>query len=77
MVRFNHKKLKEIERKEVEVSDRLVALEHLKAEAEIHSAWKIIREYIRTSSKEIIVYYELKKHKTWFDEGPSELFYGR
>jgi hypothetical protein len=44
-------------------------LENLDAEVDINSAWEIIRENIKISGKLIIGYYELKKHKPWFDEG--------
>jgi hypothetical protein len=36
---------------------------------EINSVWAIITENIKISSKESLGYYELKKHKLWFDEG--------
>jgi hypothetical protein len=32
-----------------------------------------IRENIKISAKESLGYYELKKHKPWFDEGCSKL----
>jgi hypothetical protein len=38
---------------------------------------KLLRENIEISAKEIIGYYELKKHKPWFDERCSELLDGR
>jgi hypothetical protein len=34
---------------------------------------KLLRENIEISAKDIVGYYELKKHKLWFDEGCSEL----
>jgi hypothetical protein len=74
--RFNLKKLNEVESKEqfrVEVSNRFAALEDLDAEVEINSAWETIRENIKTSAKESLGYFELKKHKPCFDEGCSEL----
>jgi hypothetical protein len=40
---------------------------------EINSAWDASRENIKISAKESIGYYELKKHKPWFDEGCSKL----
>jgi hypothetical protein len=40
---------------------------------DINRAWEIIREDIKISAKESLGYYELKKHKPWFDEGCSEL----
>jgi hypothetical protein len=55
MERFNLKKLNEVEGKEqyrVEVSNRFAALEDLEAEVEIDSAWEMIRENIKISTKE-------------------------
>jgi hypothetical protein len=74
--RFNLKKLNELESNEnfhVEVSNRSEALEDLDAEVEINSAWEMIRVNINISAKESLDYFELKKHKTWFDEGCSKL----
>jgi hypothetical protein len=48
-------------------------LEDLGAEVEINSAWETIRENIRISAKESLGYYELKKHKLWFNERCSKL----
>jgi hypothetical protein len=45
-------------------------LEDLDAEVEINSPWETIRENIKISHKG---YYELEKHKPWFEEGCSEL----
>jgi hypothetical protein len=50
MERFNLKKLNEVEDKEqyrVEVSYRFTALDDLKEEVEINSAWEPIRENIK------------------------------
>jgi hypothetical protein len=47
--------------------------ENLDAEVDINSAWETIRENIKTSAKERLGYYELKKHMPWFDEGCSKL----
>jgi hypothetical protein len=74
--RFNLKKLNEVEDKMqfcVEVSNWFAALEDLDAEVEINSAWKMIRENINISAKESLGYFELKKHKPWFDEGCLKL----
>jgi hypothetical protein len=73
--RFNLKKINEVEGKEqyhVEVSNRFVALEDLDAEVGINSAWETIGENITMSAKESLGYFELKKHKPWFDEGCSK-----
>jgi hypothetical protein len=40
---------------------------------EINSAWETIRENIKISAKESLGYFELKKHKPWFDERCSKL----
>jgi hypothetical protein len=76
MERFNLKMLNEVEDKEqyrVEVSNRFAALEGLDTEVEINSAWETIRDNIKTSAKYSLCYFELKKHKPWFDEGCSKL----
>jgi hypothetical protein len=39
----------------------------------INRAWETIRKNIKISSKESLGYYELKKHKPWFNKGCSEL----
>jgi hypothetical protein len=48
-------------------------LEDLEAEVEINTIWETITENITISAKEILDYYELKKHKPWFDEGCLKL----
>jgi hypothetical protein len=76
MERFNLKKLNQVEGKQqyhVEVSNRFAASEDLDAEVEINSAWETIRENIKISAKESLGYFELKKHKAWFDKGCSKL----
>jgi hypothetical protein len=73
---FNFKQLNDVEGEEqfcVEVSNRFAALEDLDAEVETNSAWETIREHIKISVKESVRYFELKKHKPWFDEGCSKL----
>jgi hypothetical protein len=40
---------------------------------EINSAWEIIRENIKISTKESLGYFEFKKHKQCFDKGCSKL----
>jgi hypothetical protein len=69
---FNLKKLNEVEGKEkyhIEVPNRLAALEDLDTEVDINSAWETIRENIKISAKESPGYFELQKHKQWFNEG--------
>jgi hypothetical protein len=73
MERFNLKNLYEVEGEEpyrVEFSNRF---EDLEAEVDINSAWEAIRENIKTSAKDRLRYFELKKHKPWFDERRSKL----
>jgi hypothetical protein len=41
-------------------------------EVDINRAWGTIRENIKISAKESLGYYELKKHKPWFDERCSK-----
>jgi hypothetical protein len=75
MERFNLDKLNEAEVEEqycVEVLNWFTALEDLDAEVEINSAWETIRENINVSAKESQGYFELKKHKPWFDKGCSK-----
>jgi hypothetical protein len=48
-------------------------LEDLDTEVEINSVEETIRENIKISAKESLGYFELKKHKPWFDEGCSKL----
>jgi hypothetical protein len=76
MERFNLKKLNEVEAKEqyhVEVSNRFASLEDFDTEVEINSIWETIRENINILAKKSLGYYELRKHKPWFDEECSKL----
>jgi hypothetical protein len=71
MDKVNLKKLNKAEGKDknhIQVSNRFAALEHLDAEVKINSASVTIRENINISAKENLGYYELKKHKPWFNE---------
>jgi hypothetical protein len=74
--RFNLKKLNEVDGNEqyrVEISKWFAASEDVDSGVEINSAWETITEYINISAKERMSYFELKKHKPWFDEGCSTL----
>jgi hypothetical protein len=76
MKRFNLKKLNAVEGKEqyrAEISSRLTSLEILDDEVDINRPWETTRDNIKVSAKESLGYYELKKHKPYFDEGCSEL----
>jgi hypothetical protein len=44
-------------------------LENLDTEVDVNKARETIRKNIKISAKESLGYYELKKHKPWFDEG--------
>jgi hypothetical protein len=48
-------------------------LENLGTEVNINRAWETKRENIKILAKEVLGYYELKKHKPWFEEGCSQL----
>jgi hypothetical protein len=48
-------------------------LKDLDAGLKINSAWETIGENITMSAKESLGYYELKKHKPWFNEGCPKL----
>jgi flagellar biosynthesis/type III secretory pathway chaperone len=76
MDRLNLKKLDEVEGKEqyrVEISNRFAALEDLDDGVDINRAWETIMENIKILAQESLGYYELKKNKTWSDEGCSKL----
>jgi hypothetical protein len=53
----------------VEIWNRFAALENIDTEVDVNKAWEIPRENIKISTKESLDYYELKKHKPWFDKG--------
>jgi hypothetical protein len=77
---FKLKKLYEVEGKEqyhAEISNRLSALGHLDAEVNINRSRETIRENITILAKESLGYYELKKHKPWFNKGCSRLLHQR
>jgi hypothetical protein len=74
MERLNIMKLNEVEGKEqycVEASEGFAALEDLDTEVDISGACGMIRENIKSSARESLGNYELKKHKSWSDEDCS------
>jgi hypothetical protein len=76
MDRYNLEKLNEVQGKEqyhVEISNRFTSLENLDTDVDIIRPWETTRENIKVSAKENTGYYELKKHKPWFNEGCLEL----
>jgi hypothetical protein len=48
-------------------------LEDMDVVVDNNSAWEMIRQNIKLSAKEILYYFELQMHKTWFDGGCSKL----
>jgi hypothetical protein len=76
MERFNIKKLYKVEGKvqyQVKTSNAFAAFENLDEGVDISKALETIKDNTSISSGESLCYYELKKHKPWFDEGYSEL----
>jgi hypothetical protein len=64
MEKFNLKKLNEAQGKEryhIEISNMFAALEDLDTEVEINSAWEMIKENIKSSSRVSLGCYELRK----------------
>jgi hypothetical protein len=49
-------------------SDRLAALGNLNDSEDINWACENIKQNFRTSAKQILGPYELKQHKTWFND---------
>jgi hypothetical protein len=43
------------------------------AEVDINSAWKTVRVNIKSSTKDSLGYYEVKKHKSMFNKECSKL----
>jgi restriction endonuclease S subunit len=48
-------------------------LEDLDSDVNVNSAWETIRENIKVLAKESLGYFELKKHKLWFEERYSKI----
>jgi len=69
-------KLNELEvRKEyeMEISNRLAALENINDSDDINRAWETIKKKIKTSAKESLGLHELKQHRPWFRESTHQL----
>jgi hypothetical protein len=60
------------EKDQIEISNRFAALESLDESFVINNAWQIIKENIKTSSKDNLVHHSLKP-KPWFDGECSKL----
>jgi hypothetical protein len=76
ILRFNLKKSNKRQSKEkyrADISNNFAAVQNLDTEVDTNKAWETIKGNIKISTKESLDYYELKKHKTWFDGGCSEL----
>jgi hypothetical protein len=73
--RFILSKLNKLEGKEqyrLKISNRFAALKNLDPEVDVNRTGETVRENIKISAKESLSYYELKKHKTWFNGGCSK-----
>ena len=69
--RFNLRKLKELEVKEkyqIEITNRLAALENLNVYEDVNRVWENVKENIKTSAKDSLGLHEWKQHKPWFDK---------
>jgi hypothetical protein len=69
--RFNLRKLNEVKfRKqyEIDITNRSAALENLSDDEDINMAWENVKENIKTSAGDSPGLYELKQHKSCFDE---------
>jgi hypothetical protein len=78
--RFNLRKVKELEvRKQykIKITNRFVVLENLNNSEDINRTWENIKDNIKTSATEVIGVYELKQHKSLFDEVCSCFLYQR
>jgi hypothetical protein len=76
MQRFDLRKLNDAEVKEqyqVKIANRFATLENCDDNVHMNTAWKNIRENIKTSAKESLGHYELQQHKPWFDDECSKL----
>jgi hypothetical protein len=74
--RFDMKRFSDVEVKEkdqVEISNRLAALESLDESFDVNNSWETIRENIKTLAKDSPGYHRLKHNKPWFDNECSKL----
>ena len=70
-LRFNLRKLKELEVKEkyqIEITNWFADLENLNVDEDVNRVWENIKENIKTSAKENLGLHEWKQHKPWFDK---------
>ena len=69
--RFNHKILSELEvRKQyqIKISNTSAALENLNDREDVNRTSENVKENIENSDKGSLGLYELRQHKSWFDE---------
>ena len=69
--RFNLSKLNQLQvrkQHQIEITNRVAALETLSNEEDINRAWENIKENIKTSSKSNLGVHELKQNRPCFDE---------
>jgi hypothetical protein len=67
--RFNFRKLSDLDfrkKYQIKISKGFAALENLNDSEDLNRAWENIKESNKSSTKERICLYELKKHKPWF-----------
>jgi hypothetical protein len=80
MQKFDLKKLNNVEVKKqyrVKISNRFAALESNDDNVNINRAQENVGQNIKMSAKDSLVHYELKQHKTWFDEELSNILHRR
>ena len=69
--RFNIRRPNELEvrkQDQIKISNRCAAIENLNNSEDINRACENTEENIRMSAKDSLGLYELKQHKSWFDE---------
>jgi hypothetical protein len=57
----------------VELSHRFAGSENSGLQVDNNEPWQTLKDNIKIKKKNSLSYYELKKHKPWFDEGCLKL----
>ena len=65
MIMFNLEVRKQYE---IEITNRMAALENLSDMKEVHGAWKNVKENIKKTAEVSVGLHELKQHMLWFEE---------
>jgi len=65
--RFNHRELEVRKQYQIEISDRISAVEDLSGRKEINRAWENVKKSIKTSAKVSLGVHKLQRHKPCFD----------